>query len=285
MGGDGTGHGRGGMKWARRWAWHLLVALVTAVLAFLGIWQLDRHEELQEKNALLVERLAAEPRPYEALTSELDPDAPEGDAANAAHRPVIVTGRFDDEHEVLLRGRTFEGRPGYHVLTPLILDGDGEGRAVLVDRGWVPYRVDDPALPSYAPPKGTVRVRGRLMPEADPPEGFLAGLAPRDPPTGELEVVARADADRLQGQIPYTLDSYLIEAESIESVAGPAASDAGGEDAGNGGTEGGEVGDALLPIVPPPPGPEPGPHVGYAVQWFAFALTAAIGYLILIRRA
>ena len=60
--------------------------------------------------------------------------------------PVVVTGSYSPENEVLLRGRSTGGGPGFHVLTPLVLGSDaGElaGKAVLVERGWVPYDMDE----------------------------------------------------------------------------------------------------------------------------------------------
>ena len=39
-----------------------------------------------------------------------------------------------------------------------------------------------------------------------------------------------------------------------------------------------------LPAVVPAPTLDEGPHLSYALQWFAFASIAAIGYLILARR-
>lgn len=273
----------------RRLLVHLLVAAVTVSCIALGFWQLGRMRGLQERNDLLTERLAAEPRPYEGLVDGLDPDAPAGSERDARHRPVVVTGTFDPEHEVLLRSRSYQERPGYHVLTPLRLDG--AGRALLIDRGWIPYRFDGTDGSSYAPPAGSVRVTGRLVPEADPPQGFLAGLAPRDPPTGPLERVARPDVDRLQDQMPYALEPFIVEMEEVarppatEPGAAPGAASSGAEAAGDAPSAGqGADGETDLPIVPPRPGPESGPHLGYAIQWFSFAAIAAGGYALLLRR-
>ena len=39
-----------------------------------------------------------------------------------------------------------------------------------------------------------------------------------------------------------------------------------------------------LPLPAPLPEPTDGPHLSYAIQWFAFATIAAIGYVVLLRR-
>ena len=257
--------------------WHLLVAGVVAAFVALGVWQLDRYQSLQTRNELLAERLASEPVAFAEALRTLDPDAPAGTETDARFRPVVTVGRYLPEHEVLLRGRSLDDQPGFHVLTPLQRVGpDGrpvDGPAVLVDRGWIPYRVEDPSLPSWAPPAGVVRVEGRLMPEADPPSGPLAALTPRDPPEGRLARIARPDVDRLQPQIPLPLAPYLIElerAEALSDAAVAALDPAAGRE-------------AVLPVIADAPQPETGPHLSYAAQWFFFALVAAVGYLLLLR--
>lgn len=248
--------------------WHLLILTVAVAFVALGLWQLDRHRDLQARNDLLERRLAADPAPYRELVPRLDPDAPEGAADDPRFRPVILEGTFVPEDEVLLRGRTLDGRPGYHVVTPLRLAGSraSDARGVLIDRGWIPFRDARPNDPLHAPREGTVLVLGWLMPEADAPVGPLASFAPRDPPEGELSAAARIDVDRLQDQVTLSLDPFYVLAAGIEAM----------------GTDG-ET-DTLLPRIPPPPAPEAGPHIGYAFQWFFFALVTLVGYAALLRR-
>jgi cytochrome oxidase assembly protein ShyY1 len=249
--------------------WHLLILAIAAGFVALGVWQLGRHGKLVERNELRAARLAAAPSAYREIVPGLDPDAPEGADDDPRYRPVFLEGSFLPEHEVLLRGRTLDDMPGYHVLTPLRLSSaqaPGAGRAVLVDRGWIPFRYDEPGVPSWAPPEGTVVVLGRLMPEADAPQGPLAALAPRDPAEGPLTTVARPDVERLQPQVPVPLDPFVVEATGIEART----------------ARDGEA--SPLPRIPPAPAPEAGPHLGYAIQWFFFAGVAIVGYALLLRR-
>lgn len=241
----------------RGWPWHLLVVAVAAVFVQLGLWQLDRHGQLQARNALIEERLGVEAQPYALLRDRLDPDAPAGDGADARYRPVTATGRFDPEHEVLLRGHAHRDRPGHHLLTPMVLP---DGGALLVNRGWVPYRLDEPPIEEAAPLVPTTTVEGHLMPEEDPPTGAGALLAPRDPPEGPLSQTAYADVERLQAQMPYPLEPFVLRAE------GPVPDNEAG-----------------LPVPHEPPAPSSGPHLSYAAQWFFFAGVAVVGYLLLLR--
>lgn len=57
-------------------------------------------------------------------------------------RRVATPGIFRHDKEMLLLARTRQGRPGVHVITPLRLPGGGH---VMIDRGWVPDALKDPA--------------------------------------------------------------------------------------------------------------------------------------------
>ena len=75
------------------------------------------------------------------------------------HR-VVARGYYDARNQVLIGNRVHEGRVGYHVITPLRIEG-GEVR-VLVNRGWVPQR-EDGAPPPIDVPAGLVEAGGSVM--------------------------------------------------------------------------------------------------------------------------
>lgn len=271
----------------RLWPWHLLVAGVVVLFVTLGFWQLARHGQLQERNARLEARLDAPALPLPERLAGLDPDAPPDASANARYLPATVEGVLLPEHEVLVRGRAYEARPGFHVLTPLRLDaattaalGVRAGTLLLVNRGWIPFQIDDPVLPPWDPPSGRVAVAGWLEPEADPPTGFLSGLAPRDPSEGPLERIARADVDRLAAQMPGPLLPYVLVAERL---APPGAQATGGAEGDVQEVRAGVDGWVALPVRVATPEPEEGPHLSYALQWWSFALIGGVGYGFLLR--
>lgn len=241
--------------WLRpRWlAGHLLVLTLVALFVSFGLWQLRRLEGRRAETALVEARRALPERPYAELAAE-----PEGGAEGLEHRRVVATGRYDPQRELLLRSRSYRGEPGWHVLTPLRLE---DGGALLVDRGWVPYRLDDPPVAEAAPPAGLVEVRGRLRAEQDPAEGPLARLGARDPAEGPLEAVFLVDVERLQREFPYGLEPVYLELASQRPPQ-----------------------EGLLPVPPEPAALGAGPHLSYAVQWFSFAAIGVIGYALLMRR-
>lgn len=237
-----------------RWiAGHVLALSLIVLFVSLGLWQLRRLDQRQTYNALLESRLEAQPQPFDLLKEEYDLAASEEVENAAAYRRAEATGRFDAESEVLLRSRALDGQPGYHVLTPLLLGGN---RALLVDRGWVPFELDEPPIAQAAPPTGEVRVTGILFPTQEQPTGFGA----KDPAEGELDAVFYVNTERLEQQLPYKLEPIYLE---LGQQTPPQISQ--------------------LPVHPMPPELTGGSHLGYALQWFSFAAIGVIGYGFLMR--
>lgn len=234
---------------------HVVVLAVVLVLVRLGTWQLARHDEARARSADQVERLAASPVPVEDLLADLSPD---DTAALAAleFRQVTATGTWRPAAEVLQRGRSHQGRTGFHVLTPLDLP---DGSTVVVRRGWVPFDNDlEPPVTDAAPPAGTVAVDGYLERSIPQPTG---PLAQRDPAEGELDIVFNADLDRLGAQLGEDVLPMLVHLEDQDPAP-----------------------DGQLPIPAPRPAADNGPHLNYAIQWFSFATIAVAMYALWLRR-
>ena len=230
----------------RRWiVRHVLIAGAVATCLLAGFWQLHRLNERRARNARIESQRALPPL---MLAS-----APATSAA-AEFRHAEATGEYDAAREILLRDRSLEGRPGHHLLTPLLL---ADGAAVLVDRGWVPLALDVDVREAARPPAGPVRVSGLLL------ASERAGpLAPRIAPTGIATAVPRVDLGRVARQLPYRLaPAYLLLAS--QDPPQPAG----------------------LPARVPPPEVSNGPHVSYAILWYTFATIAIAGHAILARRA
>lgn len=238
-----------------RWIALLAFALVVIGTCIrLGIWQLDRLEQRRALNDRIRAGFAAAPSaPDDLSTAAVEPD-------ELAYRPMEVTGTYDAEHEVLLYGRALDGRPGHHVLTPLVYEaGEGDAgapTAILVDRGWVPFEFGTPPVPRAAPPAGPVTVTGFLLPV----EGRSDDVIDRGP-SGAILTVRHADPAALEGDVPYELWPLTLQ---LQEQSPPQSGD--------------------LPAIAPPPELDEGPHRSYAVQWFTFAAIAGIGYVVLVRR-
>jgi surfeit locus 1 family protein len=218
---------------------------VAALCVRLGFWQLSRLHDRRAFERAVVAGLASDARP---IADVLPPGAPV-DVDAVRYQRVVATGTFDPEHEVVLYGRGLGDREGHHVLTPLVLP---DGTAVVVDRGWVPFRDDTPPVTEAAPPSGEVTVTGILLPS----EGGLPGEG-GGPAVAQL---THANLAQLASQLPYPIEPLwlLLRQESPP----------GGE----------------LPEPAPFAMPEAPPHLSYAIQWFAFAVIAVVGAAILVGR-
>jgi surfeit locus 1 family protein len=220
----------------------LLVIIGTLILGRLGIWQLDRLAQRRAFNSSLNTRMAQPPIALALATP--DPDALE-------YRRVEVRGTYDSAQEIVLRNREQDGVPGVHVLTPLRISGSQA--AVLVDRGWLPREQADPAArKAFAAPAGEVLVSGIARRSQENIGG------PQDPPLGpdrpRLDAWFRVNITSIQQQTGYPLLPIFIEQQ-------PAP------------------GDPALPRPIATVDLGEGPHMGYAVQWFAFALILLVGYI------
>ncbi len=234
------------------------VLLVAGVCIRLGIWQLDRLEERQTRNAAIAERLEAEPV---ALTR-----APR-DTTGLAYRRARLEGAIDDDRALILAGRSLNGAPGVHVVSPVRIGGG----AVLVNRGWLPSPDAATADLDAVRLDGTVRVEGVLLPFPDvdvdvAPEGFR-------------ETWFRFDGDGIRAQYRYPVSPlYLVATSRVET--GEPGEDGGTGDGGETGGSGGATGAAPIPLDPP--SLDPGPHLSYAIQWFSFAAVFLVGWTVLL---
>lgn len=229
---------------------HVVAALLAVLLVNLGLWQLRRLDQRQDLNRRLDERAAA--ATVDIGTDPWPAGAEGPDAAQLEFRTATASGRYRADEEVLVRSRSLDGAPGAWVLTPLVLD---DGRALVVNRGWIPASGPPTLPPGAEAPSGRVEVEGLLMASQ-----IRGSFGPRDPAEGRLPTLARADLARLGAQVDEPLHPFYLQ---LRTQAPP-------------GNE--------LPVLLPPPERGEGPHLGYAFQWFTFALLGVGAYLLLLRR-
>ncbi|HEX9712162.1 MAG TPA: SURF1 family protein [Actinomycetota bacterium] len=223
---------------------HLVILALAVTCVSLGFWQLRRLDERRTYNRTLTEHATLPVLPVEQLLADVPP-------ADAAYRRVTARGAFDAANEIILLSRSRNSVAGNHVVTPLVL---GDGSAVLVDRGWVPFQHDTPPVAEAAPPDGEVLVRGTLFPSQT-----RGRFGPQEEP-GPLHSVFRIDTGRLAPQMPYPIVPVWLLLEQQQPTQ-----------------RGG------LPLSVELPRPDAGPHLFYAIQWFLFALIGLIGYPLVVR--
>ena len=131
----------------RGWAIALTAAACVAFV-LLGNWQARRAEQKRTLGAELE-------RSLKSIPVELRPGV---DPRTLLQKRVAATGRFLSERTVLLDNKLRDGRPGYEVVTPLMLAGSDAH--VLVNRGWISAGASRQQLPEVRTPGGEVKLDG-----------------------------------------------------------------------------------------------------------------------------
>jgi cytochrome oxidase assembly protein ShyY1 len=221
-----------------RWARYLVLAIAFAIACvLLCLWQLDRRGTALDELERIDTNYASDAVPLrEAL-----PDRGSFDIAGK-WQPVTVTGTYLPDEQLLVRGRPYNGGPGFEVLTPLLL---ADGSVFIVDRGWLPTGRDQDS-PDVVPeaPSGEVTVEARLKPG----EPTLPG---RSAPAGQIASIQLDDIADALDRPTYTGAYGLMVTED------PAP--------------------AERPLAASKPARDEGPHLSYAFQWLVFALFGFIG--------
>jgi surfeit locus 1 family protein len=167
------------------------------------------------------------------------------------YQHIEAVGHYDQSRQILIDNMVNGERPGYFVITPFALTGGGW---MLVNRGWVPLgasRAERPAIPVA---DDTRHVRGRAdhMPSPGIQLGARVVLAPPFPVVAAFP--SRNEIAGLLHETSWTTATDLV-------LLDPAEPD-------------GYVRNWSAP------GFAPLRHIGYAVQWFALALTLFVIYVV-----
>ena len=228
----------------------LLVLAAVGVMVRLGLWQLERLEQRRAFNARVQAQISAPPLDF-------NQEVPVSDLPAMEYRQVIVRGTFDPYNEVLLRSQYRDGLPGYHLLTPLKIEGSET--AVLVNRGFISLDEGSPEARAKYEQGGTITVRGVIQ-RSQSDRRFGAPDPTLAPGQTRMDAWNAVRIDRIDAQTPYPLLPIYV---ALDAEAAP---------------EGGPT-----PQTEPPDLSE-GSHFGYAIQWFSFAAVLGMGYPFFVRK-
>lgn len=220
----------------KNWKLFLLSLALVAVFISLGIWQLKRADEKTQMMMSFQKKIAM------GVFEGKDLAVPN----DWRFVRVKLSGKFDDSHTILLDNKTFNGKVGYEVYTPFkAKDLDA---TILVDRGFIPLGVSRDALPPIPKTsKDTITINGMLN---VPPRYMAFGEIRENGKTTwplRVEYINLPELAKLSNKdfYPYVLS---VDAESPSAL---------------------QVKWQISTL-------DPNKHKGYAVQWFALALTLLI---------
>lgn len=169
----------------RFWGGHLLMVFCVAIALGLGLWQL--HAWQARREAAKVDLTNARPVALSSLMGGDDPFP-----GKALGQPVEFSGHWLAKGTVYISGRVREGRDGYWVVSPLLVDGTRSAMPVV--RGWSPK-------PTAAAATGAADVTGWL--QAGEGQG-LVDPDPNDDVLPEMRIaslVQHVDADLYSGYV------------------------------------------------------------------------------------
>ncbi len=137
--------------------------LAVGTTASMGFWQLSRAAEKQARQAAMDAQHAKAPLDARDVQMARQP-------LSLLHQRAQLRGRWQSTSVVFLENRPMDGRVGFLVLMPFVLESSQI--ALVVQRGWVPRGMDDRTrLPRIATPDGIVEIEGRM---ALPPSDLFA---------------------------------------------------------------------------------------------------------------
>lgn len=227
----------------KNWKLSLLSLVFIVIFTSLGFWQLSR---AKQKTVILNE--------YKSR-AKIGPLGTHDLARPNDWRfyQVKLVGKFDDAHTILLDNKTYNGKVGYEVYTPFI--AKGLDTPILVNRGFIPIGVSRntlPAIPKTS--KNTTTIQGML--NVPPVSISFGGMTDNNKSKWPLRVeyVNLSELGKLINNTfyPYVLN---LNPESPSAL---------------------QVKWQITTV-------DPNKHKGYAVQWFALALTLLIISVVLNR--
>ncbi len=174
----------------------IFIALVFAGLIKLGMWQLDRADEKEQYFSSIMVRTAQPHQPLASVTAQ-----------DLSQYPVVVSGTLLHQYTFLLDNITNNGRVGYHVLVPLLID-DYAAKVIVVNLGWVAGNGYRDILPELNTWSGSVEITGNLHQPSDNPYAFEMKAGDKWP-----RVIAQIELDKITQQLQIPLgDLHLFPA-------------------------------------------------------------------------
>ena len=215
--------------------------LFFSLFSALGVWQLKRADEKRDIEKLINARSADAAL---VLSGPVD-----WDAENIQYQNIKVRGEFVPKGQLLIDNILRAGAPGYHVVTPFrIVDTDLH---ILVNRGWVAQGKSRQHLPVLTLPQGLLTLEGIVRTPSALPfvDSSIEALVPDE----SLNLWLYIDLQKYQAESPLKMIAFAMLQNS-------------------------DTGDGLLREWPVYKA-KVAMHIGYAIQWFAFAIIVSLIFI------
>ena len=224
----------------------LLAISAFAVCIKLGFWQLNKADLKRQQQALLSisKNTAAIQLPLNIITSDVKA------FESLRFKLVNFKGTYNNKYQVFLDNQVEDTKVGYHVLTPMQIFGSN--KYVLIDRGWI-KGAGNREIPQIETPATNQNILGDIW---LPSTKFYSLVEPDLGNKQWQHVWQNLDMQRYAKLVPFEVLPYIVRLDSQSTAGGFVRN---------------------WPV----PGDRVAKHLGYAYQWFGFAFTIFIIYLVL----
>lgn len=222
-------------------SWLGLLVLIICVPLFikLGLWQYNKAELKKEIQSSYDASLDSEALSLPNKLEDLDA---------WRYKKIKVKGRYETKYQILLDNQVENDRAGFHVLTPLKLEGRSD--YVLINRGWVAGGAAHSDVPEISTPSGTVEIVGLVW----IPSKNIFTLESHVEKKSWNDVWQHMDMDRYQNSVPIHVLPIVVKLDAKSNA-------------------GGFVRNWQLPAS------RIATNMGYAYQWFGFAIASILIFL------
>jgi surfeit locus 1 family protein len=224
----------------------LATAIMLGICIKLGLWQYNKADTRRNLQTQLTARMS---EPAVALPAKIVA------LETWRYKRVKFAGQFDTRYQLLLDNQVQNTVAGFHVLTPMQVEGSNT--YVLVNRGWVPRTAANvgevPKPPTIETPQGKQHIEGDIGLPAS--QFFTMDTPPAADGKWQL-VWQNLDMARYAKSVPFAVQPFVVRLDAKNNAGGFVRNWA-------------------------PPGERVTMHLGYAYQWFGFALTLFVIYIVL----
>ncbi len=228
-----------------------LVGVITVVICIplfikLGLWQYGKAQR-----QLVVQAAYQTAKTSQALHLPLHLESYEP----LKYKKVAVTGHYETKYQILLDNQVEESRVGFHVITPFKIDDSTQ--YVLVDRGWILGNDTHTDLPSVTTPSSKLEVVGQVwLPSAKifTLEAKRVSNVDKSQLAAWQPVWQNMNMAQYKKSVPITILPVVIRLDSTSAA-------------------GGFVRNWQIPTD------RITTNLGYAYQWFGFAIAAIAIFL------
>lgn len=224
--------------------WAIIVTLIlVSIFSRLGVWQLDRAEEkriIQRQQQALMKQGNIKINNKRSLDEVFE------------YQKAEVTGKFLTGKVMFLDNKPYNGVHGYHVITPLKINGSEEH--ILVNRGWVPMRAHRKDLPEVKTSNKQQVIKGMIK---FPSSQFKLGEGINENNQWPWRI-QWLEIEAIRKQLDVDLLPFIVLQESEENSK--------------------FIRDWKIIVSPPEK------NVSYAVQWFSFAIVLLIIFIVVNTR-